>query len=111
MEMKKSESGIKKFTQLEKLNIIKEVREKGLQQTLLKYDLYPATYYYWKRKYESYGEIGLNHKKNRDQDKIHKLLLAENQRLKLILADRELELEMKNQLLKKMYPETKKKRW
>ena len=110
MDMKKSESGIKKFTQAEKLSIIKEVREKGLQPTLLKYDLYPATYYYWKRKYESYGESGLNHKRNRDQDKAFKSLASENQRLKLLLADRELELEMKNQLLKKMYPETRKKR-
>ena len=46
--MKISEKGTKKFTESEKLNIIKEVKVKGLKATLLKYDLFPATYYYWK---------------------------------------------------------------
>ena len=56
MDMKKTEKGIYKFTSAEKLSIIKEVKQRGLKVTLAKYDLFPATYYYWKRKYVVYGE-------------------------------------------------------
>jgi putative transposase len=41
----------KNYSKQEKLKILKEASEKGLKPTLEKYNLYPTTYYYWKRKY------------------------------------------------------------
>jgi putative transposase len=111
MEMKISEKGTKKFTESEKLSIIKEVKHKGLKPTLLKYDLFPATYYYWKKKYEVYGDEGLTHKstKNLAKNVVH--LEDEIKRLKILLADRDLEIDLKDKLLKKMYPDKTKKKW
>ena len=37
------------FTKEEKLRIIKEASEQGVKIILEEYDLYPATYYSWKR--------------------------------------------------------------
>ncbi len=62
MSMKITEKGIKKFTKEEKLSIIKEAGENGVKLTLSKYDLYPATYYYWKKKLLIHGEDGLDHR-------------------------------------------------
>ena len=59
MHMQDKESGTKKFTDVEKLQIIEEVKSKGLKVTLAKYDLFPGTYYYWKSKLVIYGPEGL----------------------------------------------------
>lgn len=109
--MKTSEKGTKKFTESEKVTIIKEVKHKGLQATLLKYNLYPATYYYWKKKYEVYGEGGLGHKSTKDLAKNVIQLEDEINRLKILLAERDLEIDLKDKMLKKMYPEKTKKKW
>lgn len=107
--MKQSESGTKKFSTQEKVSIMKEVKLKGLKPTLQKYGLYPATYYYWRRKYESLGESGLLHTTHVKREKELDQLEKENIRLKILLADKELEIELKDKLLKKMYPASKRK--
>ena len=109
--MKITEKGTKKFTKSEKLSILKEAKNHGVKKTLAKYDLYPGTYYYWKRKFTVYGEDGLEHKKLKDAKKVISELEKENERLKLLLADKELESALKDDLLKKKYPELRKKKW
>ena len=101
MEMKITKKGTKKFTKTEKLSILKEAKKAGVKKTLEKYDLYPGTYYYWKRKYIVYGEDGLDHKKLKNAEKVISELEKENERLKLLLADKELESALKDDLLKK----------
>lgn len=51
----------RKFTTAEKIMIIKEASSKGVQETLAKYDVYPATYYSWRKKFEEMGEEGFQH--------------------------------------------------
>jgi putative transposase len=110
MRMQKKESGTKKFTDKEKLEIIKEVEAKGLKTTLEKYDLFPSTYYYWTRKLRIHGEDGLKHQGSKDRERIVKQLEKENQDLKILLAEKELESKLKDELIKKKYPEWKKYR-
>ena len=50
MSMENTKKGTKKFTQKKKLAIIEEASKKGVKVTLAKYGLYPATFYYWKKK-------------------------------------------------------------
>jgi len=88
--------------------ILKEAQSKGVKETLAKYELYPATYYYWKRKYELYGENGLGHQKTKNSDKRTKLLEEENARLKMLLADKELQIKYPDISLKKLGREWKK---
>ncbi len=103
MSMKK-----KNYSQQEKLKILKECEEKGMKPTLEKYGIYPTTYYYWKRKYYVSGESGLNHGNNKASQGRIKELEKEIRVYKEMLAERELEIRLKDELLKKKYPQTKK---
>lgn len=105
MEMKTTEKGTKKFNQEEKLKILKEAKECGVGVTLSKYGVYQATYYYWRKKYMVYGEEGLDHQQHGDLQKRLKQLEEENRKLKELLGKKELESELKDELLKKKYPE------
>jgi len=110
MSMQNSEKGTKKFTKEEKLAIIREASENGVKVTLSKYDLYPATYYYWKKKLVVHGEDGLNHRTLKQQQAEIKKLEKENEVLKILVAEKELEGKLKDEMLKKKYPELRKNR-
>lgn len=110
MSMKITEKGTKKFTKSEKLRIIKEGKANGVNVTLAKYDIYPATYYYWKKKLIVHGENGLNHRTIKDRDLEIKRLEKENEVLKILLAEKDLAGKLKDEMLKKKYPELRKKR-
>ena len=107
--MKTTENGTRKFTREEKLRILKEAKLKGVKATLEKHDLYPATFYYWKKKLLVYGEEGLQHASAKDHDSRMKALEKENEQLKILLAEKELESKLKDEMLKKRYPELKRK--
>ena len=109
MTVKKTKKGTKKFSLEEKLSIIREASSQGVMITLNKYDLRPGTFYYWKRKHTVYGDEGLKHQRNKDQDQLIKKLEKENEALKILLAERELESKLKDDLLKKKYPELRRK--
>jgi putative transposase len=99
----------KKYSNAEKLAIIKEASEKGVKITLAKYALYPATFYYWKKKVAEIGEVGLTHGLTKERLAIIKKLEKENQVLKEIIAEKELESKLKDELLKKKYPHLRNK--
>jgi putative transposase len=110
MSMKKTEKGTKKFTKEEKLSIIQEAKSNGVKLTLSKYGIYPATYYYWKNKLEVYGDEGLEHRTQKGLHKELKRLEKENQQLKELLGEKELESALKDEMLKKKYPERRRKK-
>lgn len=109
MSMETTQQGTKKFSKDEKLAILAEGKTKGVKVTLEKYDLYPATYYYWKNLLEAKGEDGLNHANHRQFESEIKILTKENSTLKILLAEKELEGRLKDDLLKKKYPELKRR--
>ncbi len=80
----------RKFTTADKLAILKEASSKGVQETLAKYDLYPATYYAWRKKFEEMGEEGFQHGVTTKKLRQLKALEQENQRLKELVAEKEL---------------------
>jgi len=81
-----------------------------VQLTLRKYGIYPATYYSWRKKYLIGGEEGLADGAERKKDKQYiRKLEDEVGLLKELLAERELELALKDALLKKKYPWARKK--
>jgi putative transposase len=109
MKVKETEKGTKKFTKEEKLSILEEAKLNGVKVTLLKYDLYPATYYYWKRKFVVHGDAGLDHRTQKDLVSENKRLEKENERLKILLGEKELESALKDEVIKKKYPERRRK--
>ncbi len=80
----------RKFTLQDKLAIIKEASAKGVNETLAKYDVYPATYYSWKRKLKEMGEEGFQHGMTSKKLRQIKALEKENQQLKELVAEKEL---------------------
>lgn len=109
MDMKTTVNGTRKFTREEKLRILKEAKQQGVKLTLEKYALYPATYYFWKKKLLVYGEEGLQHASSKDREMKIRALEKENEQLKILLAERDLESKLKDELLKKRYPELRRK--
>lgn len=80
----------RKFTTQDKLSIVKEAASKGVKETLAKYDVYPATYYAWKKKFEEMGEEGFQHGMTSKKLRQLKALEKENQQLKEVVAEKEL---------------------
>ena len=98
------------WTKEEKLNILKEAREKGVELTIRKHGIYPSTYYSWRKKYLVEGETGLDDTASKRKDKNYiRQLEDEAALLKQLLAEKDLELALKDELLKKKYPWARKK--
>ncbi len=97
------------FSKEEKLKILKEAESKGVQVTLDKYAVYPATFYSWKQKYASMGGEGFRHGMTPEHLKEIRRLEKENELLKKLLAEKNIESHLKDELLKKKYPWPKKK--
>ena len=91
------------FTKEEKLKILKEATAHGVTTTLEKFGIYPATYYSWRKKYETMGEAGFQHGMTPPQLKKIRRLEKENKTLKELLAEKELEGRLKDESLKKKY--------
>ena len=101
----------RRFTQEEKLTILEESRLHGVKVTLEKYGIYSATFYSWRQKYESMGEAGLCHGMTPGQLKEIKRLEKENTLLKEIIAEKELESKLRDELLKKKLALGNAKKW
>ena len=98
------------FSKEEKLKILQESKVHGVKQTLEKYGIYSNTFYNWRKKYEQMGEQGFDHHGiTPAQLKEIKRLEKENAMLKEIIAEKELESKLKDEMLKKKYPLTRKK--
>jgi len=97
------------FSKEEKLQILREAQEKGVKTTLEKHGVYPATYYSWKGKYEAMGELGFRHGMTPAHIKEIKRLEKENALLKQLLAEKEIEGHLKDEMIKKKYAWAKKK--
>ena len=100
----------RKFTVDQKLAILKEASENGVTVTLEKHGIFTATYYQWKKKLDTMGVEGFNHGMTPEQLKRIRELEKENQFLKEIIIQKELEGKMKDELLKKRYALEKKRK-
>jgi putative transposase len=54
-------------TKSEKLAILKEASTQGVRATIEKYGIYPATYYSWRKKFDSMGDVGLEHSMTKER--------------------------------------------
>lgn len=104
-----SEMQKRKFSSAQKMAILAEAEKTGVKVTLEKHGIYPATYYNWREKFRTMGEPGFGHGMTVAHLKEIKRLEKENAKLKQILAEKELEHRLKDELLKKMYPLSKKR--
>jgi transposase-like protein len=88
------------FSIEEKLAFLQEVEEVGITETCRRHDLSHSVVNRWRRKFESDGVDGLKPGYSSVNPQVRKLE-DENKRLKKIIGDLQLELEIKSELLKK----------
>lgn len=84
----------------EKLKILLEAEKEGVTATIRKHGIYTNTFYQWKEKYDTGGKDALASKRYRLDPQV-KRLQKENRQLKQMLAEKELALRIKEELLKK----------
>jgi putative transposase len=85
----------------EKVTILKDIKETGIVEGCRKHGIYATTYYDWERKYKEKGADGLVPRYGRKRNTEVKRIIKENERLKKLLAEKELELSIQRELLKK----------
>ena len=89
----------RKFTDEEKLDILHEASESGISEALRKHHLSYSVFTRWKQKFIEQGILrGGPHLNSTEM----KLLQEENTRLKKIIADQALALELKNEELRRL---------
>lgn len=92
----------RKWSEVQKLQIVQEVEQIGFRETLRKYNLAQTLLNRWMQSYTSEGITGLQ-PKYRTIDPAVRQLEQENERLKRIIAKQALEIDFKDELLKKSH--------
>jgi|SRR5690606_12395907 putative transposase len=92
----------KKWTLDQKLEILSNGDEIGIVESCRKYGVSTGTFYSWKKKYEHQGEAGLKVTYD-SKSKELKQAEEENRILRKLLSDKEIELEVQRELLKKKF--------
>lgn len=92
----------KKWSLEKKLEILSVSEDMGVVETCRKYSVSTGTFYSWKKKYDHKGEAGLKITYN-SKSKELKAAEEENRVLRKLLSDREIELEVQRELLKKKF--------
>ena len=91
----------KKWSKQEKIKILQAAEQEGVVSACRKHDVSTATFYNWKKVYDQHGEAGFQQDTSTDQ--LYKKLEEENRRLKKLLVDKDLALEVQKELLKKKF--------
>jgi putative transposase len=92
-----------KRTPQEKEKILLDIQDLGVIAGCRKYGLARTLYYEWLDKYNASGLEGLEDRRGKNMDAHVKRLEKENRILKELLAEKELESKLKDELLKKKF--------
>lgn len=90
----------RKFSLAEKLQVLSEADQNGIEVTIRKYQLARSLYYKWKSSFDHKGSDGLV-PQYRKVDPVVRELEKENGRLRRIIAKQALCIEIKDELKKR----------
>lgn len=85
----------------EKEKIILDIQRLGIMAGCKKHGINKGQYYQWARRYNAMGLEGLEDRRSVNMEAAYRKLEKENELLKKILAEKELEGRLKDELLKK----------
>lgn len=88
------------WTAAQKLAILQEAERDGVARTCRKHELAESMIRKWRLKIDEFGEAGLESHSHRESPEFHRMA-DENRRLKQLVADQALELQMVREVLKK----------
>lgn len=92
----------KRFSQGEKLEILNYCQQHGIAKTKRKYEVSAASVYKWQHQVEEFGPEGLKNRPTKSSESAELLELRRQvQALKNLVADKEIELMVKDAMLKK----------
>jgi putative transposase len=100
---------IHKRTPQEKERILLDIQSLGVTIGCRKYNIAKTLYYDWIDRYNAHGLEGLEDRRAKNMNAQFKRLEKENRILKELLAEKELESKMKDELLKKKFAQWEKK--
>jgi putative transposase len=100
---------IHKRTPQEKEKILLDIQRIGVTVGCRKHMISKTMYYTWLNRFNAFGLDGLEDRRGKNLDAQIKRLEKENRILKELLAEKELEAKMKDELLKKKFAEWKRK--
>lgn len=92
----------KRWTVAQKLEILSRSEQMGVVEACREYGVSTAAFYNWKKKFEGKGEAGLKVAYDNGGKEL-KAVQEENRLLRKLLGDREIELEVQRELLKKKF--------
>lgn len=92
----------KKWSKQEKIKILQAAEQEGVVSACRKHDVSTATFYNWKKVYDQHGEAGFQQGKSAENQR-YKKLEEENRRLKKLLVDKDLALEVQKEIVKKKF--------
>lgn len=92
---------LKRRTKEEKEKLLVEIQKLGVVAGCRRYSIEPSTYYQWLERYQAHGINGLEDRRSQSQEAMMRKLEKENKILKELLAEKELEIKMHAELLKK----------
>jgi len=98
------------FTKEQKMQILREAESEGMLATCRKHEIAQSLFYRWKHAFEQKGVDGLQGQYYRVDPEV-KALQEENEKLKKIIGKQALELEVKNDLLKKTEQLKRRGKW
>lgn len=98
-----------KRTPQEKEKILLDIQTLGVTIGCRKYGVSKTLYYYWLDRYNASGLEGLEDRRAKNMNAHMKRLEKENRMLKELLAEKELESKLKDELLKKKFAQWEKK--
>jgi putative transposase len=92
---------VKRRTKEEKEGLLLEIQKLGVVAGCRRHSVDPTTYYNWLEKYQAHGINGLEDRRVQNQDAMLRKLEKENRILKELMAEKDLEIKMQAELLKK----------
>lgn len=92
---------LKRKTKEEKERLLQEIQKLGVVAGCRRYSIDPTTYYNWLEKYQAHGINGLEDRRLQNQNVMVRKLEKENRILKELMAEKDLEIRMQAELLKK----------
>lgn len=92
---------MKRRSKEDKEKILHDVQRLGVVAGCRKNGIDPSTYYSWLERYQAHGIDGLEDRRGKNLDATFRKLEKENKILKEMLAEKDLEIRMRDELLKK----------
>ena len=91
----------KRWSLSEKLEVLSHYQKEGVTRTSREYGVSGTMIYKWQKAFESEGEEGLSGHKKKDKELEYDKLQRENNELKAIVAEKELQIRIQNEIIKK----------